>query len=91
VADEPQKKKTRRGSRGGVRRSRAKKAAAEGAPISEQGKSLPVAESTPPPAPAVVRTGSTDRHLISDEPVSPEPVYRPRTYRDLDHIPDDLD
>jgi hypothetical protein len=39
----------------------------------------------------VVRTGSTDRHLISDEPVNPEPVRRPRSYRDLDAIPDDLD
>lgn len=44
----------------------------------------------PPPAP-VVRTGSTDRHLISDEPVNPEPIRRPRSYRDLDAIPDDLD
>ncbi|HWB53899.1 MAG TPA: Rne/Rng family ribonuclease [Tepidisphaeraceae bacterium] len=48
------------------------------------------AEPTAPPMP-VVRTGSTDRHLIEDEPVNPEPVRRPRTYRDLDAIPDDLD
>ena len=40
---------------------------------------------------AVVPTGSTDRHLIADEPVAPPPVYRPRTYRDLDAIPDDLE
>jgi ribonuclease E len=46
------------------------------------------ASSPPPP---IVRTGSTDRHLIEDEPVNPEPVRRPRTYRDLDFIPDDLD
>ncbi len=55
---------------------------------------------TPPPAPALVeptriqtvpRTGSTDRHLINDEPVLPEPIRRPRSYRDLDQIPDDLD
>jgi hypothetical protein len=39
----------------------------------------------------VVKTGSTDRHLMSDEPVLPQPVQRPRTYRDLDHIPDDMD
>jgi ribonuclease E len=38
-----------------------------------------------------IRTGSTDRHLIEDEPVAPEPARRPRTYRDLDHIPDDFD
>jgi ribonuclease E len=44
-----------------------------------------------PPAP-VVRTGSTDKHLIhDDEPLAPEPPRRPRTYRDLDAIPDDLD
>jgi hypothetical protein len=40
----------------------------------------------------VVRTGSTDKHLIRDDvPVNPEPPRRPRTYRDLDAIPDDLD
>jgi ribonuclease E len=52
---------------------------------------------TPPPRPAappppVVRTGSTDKHLIHDDvPVNPEPPRRPRTYRDLDAIPDDMD
>ena len=39
----------------------------------------------------VVRTGSTDRHLIEDEPVIPQPVRRPRSAVDLDHIPDDFD
>ena len=37
----------------------------------------------------------TDRHLIRNEadetPVMHEPVRRPRSVRDLDHIPDDLD
>jgi ribonuclease E len=55
--------------------------------------------STPPPAPKapvvpvpVVRTGSSDKHLIhDDEPIAPEPPRRPRTYRDLDAIPDDMD
>jgi hypothetical protein len=43
-------------------------------------------------APVVVKTGSTDRHLITaDEPVAPPEVTRPRTYRDLDHIADDFD
>jgi len=41
--------------------------------------------------PPVPRTGSTDRHLLHDEPVLPQPLSRPRTYRDLDQIPDDLD
>jgi len=48
------------------------------------------AETAPPPVPVVVKTGSTDRHLMSDEPVLPQPVQRPRTYRDVDHIPDDM-
>jgi len=43
------------------------------------------------PRPPVQRTGSTDRHLLNDQPVMPQPVSRPRTYRDLDEIPDDLD
>lgn len=51
---------------------------------------VPQRPAPPPPAP-VVRTGSTDRHLIADEPVNPEPIRRPRSYRDLDAIPDDLD
>jgi Rne/Rng family ribonuclease len=36
-----------------------------------------------------VKTGSTDRHLAGDEPIAPQPVVRPRSYRDLDAIPDD--
>jgi ribonuclease E len=44
------------------------------------------------PQPPVVKTGSTDRHLIHDEPVIHEPPpRRPRTYRDLDAIPEDFD
>jgi ribonuclease E len=39
----------------------------------------------------VVRTGSADKHLISDEPVIPQPLSRPRSYSDLDAIPDDYD
>jgi ribonuclease E len=39
----------------------------------------------------VVRTGSADKHLISDEPVIPQPMSRPRSYSDLDAIPDDYD
>ena len=50
---------------------------------------------TPVAAPATevapARPTSTDKHLLHDEPVNAPPVYRPRTYRDLDHIPDDLD
>jgi hypothetical protein len=59
-------------------------------------------ESSPPPPPlppapraAVAErhtpTGSTDRHLVHDEPIAPPPVPRPRSARDLDSIPDDFD
>jgi hypothetical protein len=56
--------------------------------------SAPLPQRVPPPRlpePPVVRTGSTDKHLIHDEPVLPDPPRRPRSYRDLDAIPDDLD
>jgi ribonuclease E len=67
------------------------------------------AHRTPPPRtppPPIVRTGSTDRHLMKDEPADhephappvpvdpiPAPTRRasPRTYRDLDAIPEDFD
>jgi ribonuclease E len=49
------------------------------------------AEKPAPQQAQVVRTGSTDRHLIEDEPVLPQPVRRPRNAVDLDHIPDDFD
>jgi len=39
----------------------------------------------------VVRTGSADKHLVSDEPVLPPSLSRPRSYSDLDAIPDDYD
>jgi hypothetical protein len=42
-------------------------------------------------AQTLTRTGSADRHLVSDEPVAPQPVSRPRSFRDLDSIPDDYD
>jgi ribonuclease E len=48
-------------------------------------------KSAVPPAINIVRTGSADKHLADDEPVDPQPLRRPRSYRDLDAIPDDLD
>ncbi len=42
-------------------------------------------------ATTLTRTGSADKHLVQDEPVAPQPLPRPRTYRDLDTIPDDFD
>ena len=45
---------------------------------------------------STVVTGSSDRHQLileesDEEPLVPSPGRRPRTYRDLDEIPDDLD
>jgi ribonuclease E len=63
----------------------------EPAPRAPSPQRVPPPRVMEPPAP-VVRTGSTDKHLIhDDEPLAPEPPRRPRTYRDLDAIPDDLD
>ncbi|MDP9173637.1 MAG: Rne/Rng family ribonuclease [Planctomycetota bacterium] len=42
-------------------------------------------------AKTLLRTGSADRHLINDEPIAPQPMTRPRSYKDLDSIPDDFD
>jgi ribonuclease E len=88
VSAEPAKAPARRrGARG-----RGKQAASTGsAPASPSHPSVPAGSSALIAASAVARTGSTDRHLISDEPVNPPPLQRPRTYRDLDQIPDDLD
>jgi hypothetical protein len=74
-------------------------------PAASAAESKRAAPQPPAPAPAplprhravrdeqpVVKTGSTDRHLVSqEEPLAPAPVSRPRSYRDLDAIPDDFD
>jgi ribonuclease E len=38
-----------------------------------------------------VRVKSADKHLTEDEPILPQPLFRPRSARDLDSIPDDFD
>jgi hypothetical protein len=58
--------------------------------VQAEAPQAPRPQQSAPPAP-VQRTGSTDRHLLHDEPVLPQPLSRPKTYRDLDQIPDDLD
>jgi len=45
-------------------------------------------QQSPPPQVNVVKTGSADKHLADDEPVVREPASRPRTYRDLDALPE---
>jgi len=92
VADEKPAKPRRRGSPSGKKRGG--RAAADAKPTDE---ASPIAETQPaapstaePIRPAVVKI-STDRHLIEDEPIAPEPPPRPRSFRDLDSIPDDYD
>ena len=74
-----------------ARRARSRQEAAtvkaedEVSPSKSAAASAPAPE--PTPEPAIVRTGSTDRHLIEDEPVFSPPARRPRTIRDLDSIP----
>jgi ribonuclease E len=43
------------------------------------------------PPPPVVKTGSTDRHIVDDEPIDAPPPSRPRSFRDLDELPEDMD
>ena len=94
--------KRRRGSRGGRGRGRKQAAAAEepgGGANGDAAAATPPAPSAPAsvpsPAAGVTRTGSTDRHLMSNEieetPVMHEPVRRPHSVRDLDHIPEEFD
>ena len=79
----------RGGGRGRGKSTRADKAAPN------QPASPPASAQAAPqqviPGSSPVHTGSTDRHLMRDEPVMPPPPTRPKTYRDLDSIPDDID
>jgi ribonuclease E len=95
----PPKRRRRRGGRGRRRSGPKPPEDQEPAPDAAQEEVAETAVATPlppprpviQPLPPVQRTGSTDRHLIHDEPILPEPLPRPRSYRDLDQIPDDLD
>ena len=89
-AEKPSKGPRRRGRRGGRGR---KKSSANGqqTETSKAAASTQAASDvTPELKPTNVRTGA-DKHLADDEPVTHEPVRRPRHYRDLDQIPDDYD
>jgi ribonuclease E len=87
---EPAESKPRRRRRGGRGRGRGKKviAKSEGEEATQESAA---AKAEPTPEHTVIRTGSTDRHLIEDEPAFSPPVRRPRSIRDLDSIPDDFD
>ncbi|HZZ43893.1 MAG TPA: Rne/Rng family ribonuclease [Tepidisphaeraceae bacterium] len=93
-AVEEKPKRGRRGtrSRTATAAPRRGRAAAAAQAATEAAEASPVRIPPPPIEAKVVRTGSTDRHqLQTDVPVEPEPVRRPRSYRDLDDIPDDFD
>jgi ribonuclease E len=89
------KPKRRRGHRGGRGRGRKKAVDTVEAADAAAGAEQPAAVIQPRPAvvqeAVAARAGGSDRHLVRDEPVLPQPVHRPRTYRDLDTIPDDFD
>ena len=89
AADAERERKPRRRRRGGRGRRRKPADNGQAPPHQAAGDSAP--PPPPQPEPAIVRTGSTDRHLIEDEPVIPQPTRRPRSVRDLDSIPDDFD
>ena len=87
----PRRRRRRRGGRG-RRRGGGTGGGGGNAPFngpppagSDQPKLAPIQDGP------VVRTGSADRHLVSDEPVAPQPLSRPRSVRDLDAIPDDFE
>jgi ribonuclease E len=102
--EQPRRRRRRRGGRR-HRRQRERAIAAQNGNESSGNENVAVdspdedaeqetPQRVPPPResePPVVRTGSTDKHLIHDEPVLPDPPRRPRSYRDLDAIPDDMD
>jgi ribonuclease E len=97
VEPEPEvKPKAKRASRAKAVKKVPKTAPKRIPPKRKTGEKSVGTESKSPPTevalPAdVVRTGSADKHLISDEPVIPQPLSRPRSYSDLDAIPDDYD
>jgi ribonuclease E len=85
----------KRGTRGG--RGRGKKAAAsEDAVEQKSGPKAEIAEATAAEQAGRAKTGSVDRHHLiveeedEEEPLTPTP-RPPRTYRDLDEIPDDFE
>ena len=87
-APDESKSKRRRGGRSVSGRAASARRAPRKPPTADQ-PSAPSADVAP--VPPVERTGSTDRHLVDDVPVDPEPPRRPRSYDDLDAVPDDFD
>jgi ribonuclease E len=84
----------RRGRRGGRGRGRSGEQDRPSPRVPPQlAAPLPPRDTAPRAAEAatLTRTGSADKHLVQDEPVAPQELPRPRTYRDLDSIPDDFD
>jgi len=75
------------GGREKVARANAPVAGGASSPVpGKSGSASPVI-----PLPPVAKTGSTDRHLVDDEPIDIPPPQRPRSRRDLDEVPEDYD
>ena len=93
VEGEPVPAKRRRRGRRGGRGRRRNPAANAGETTGEGPADAPKALDGPRATVAsdLTPTGSADRHLVNDEPIAPPEIYRPRTSRDLDSIPDDFD
>jgi ribonuclease E len=96
----PGRRRRRRGGRGRGRGRNGQNDSAGNDYPQAQRLPPPPLPAVPPPrdnapraaeAPTLTRTGSADKHLVHDEPAEPQPVHRPKTYRDLDSIPDDFD
>ena len=85
--DEAAEKPKRRGVRGG----RAPRRTTRKPPTLETPAAAAPPATPKPVAVPIERTGSTDRHLVDDVPIDPEPPRRPRSYEDLDAVPDDFD
>lgn len=85
----------RRGTRGGRGRKKATDAASSSAtapaPVVASGAEASQADAAVSSAPRRSGKVAADKHLADDEPVEHEPVRRPRSYRDLDQIPEEYD
>jgi ribonuclease E len=90
----PRRRRRRRGGRRHRRRKEAAAAATNGEPQSAADAAMPSDQRAEAEPVEVVRTGSSDRHLMQSEVHEhdePEAPRRLSHYRDLDFIPDDAE
>ena len=78
-----------------AKKATAKKATAKKATAKKPARTPPRPPTTVEPPAGVVSTGTADTHVADEdaheEPITPRPASRPRSYADLDAIPDDYD